>query len=78
MDKNKNVFFIQDLSAGIVFGSIFQTSEAAEKVECFFLQNLRDPNIEFWDYCTTMDFNNKIEVDSGLAFRHQAELPKTL
>ena len=40
MDKNKNVFFIQDLSAGIVFGSIFQTSEAAERFEFFFCKNL--------------------------------------
>ena len=41
MDKNKIDFFIQDLSAGIVFGSIFQTSEAAERVEYFFRKSSR-------------------------------------
>ena len=40
MNKNKIDFFIQDLSAGIVSGSIFQTSEAAERFEYFVLQNL--------------------------------------
>ena len=40
MDLLKNHFFIQDLSAGIVFGQIFQTSEAAERFEPFFLQNV--------------------------------------
>ena len=46
MDLFKNHFFIQDLSAGIVFGSIFQTSEAAERFELF-LQNVAFSNIEF-------------------------------
>ena len=47
MDLLKSYFFIQDLSAGIVFGSIFQTSEAAERFEPFFLQKVSFSNLEF-------------------------------
>ena len=40
MDLFNNHFFMQDLSAGIVFGSIFRTSEAAEIYEPLFLQKV--------------------------------------
>ena len=36
MDLFMNDFSMHVLSAGIVFGSIFQTSEAAERLEFFF------------------------------------------